>query len=182
MAVNGLAPGTVSAGVDADAYREALSSFASGVTLVTTRDATGRAWGFTASAFSALSVDPPLVLVCIDRRANCYPAFMQARSFAIQIMQPEHEAAARRFASKVDDKFGDLPFVNGPLDLPVLSRALAVLACRRMRRQTVGDHTILIGQVEVASVQKGSPMVYYQRRFWSLDRESDHAAPMLLGW
>lgn len=152
--------------VDGDAFREALSRFPSGVTVVTTRDVDGVPWGFTASAFASLSATPPLVLVCLDRAADCHEAF-EARSdrFAVNILAVDHEDLALRFASKGADKFAGGGFDDGLGGVPTLPGAVAVLECRTDDRVTGGDHTILIGLVEQVRLGDGEPMVYANRGF-----------------
>jgi flavin reductase ActVB len=94
-----------------------MARFATGVTIVTTADANGRWWGFTASSFSPVSIDPPLILVCLARTARCYRAFMCAPSFRVNV--PEHEALATRFATSGADKFAGGEFSRGADGLPI---------------------------------------------------------------
>jgi flavin reductase ActVB len=153
-----------------DLFRRAMTRFASGVTIVTTLDADGRRWGFTASAFTSLSLEPPLVLVCLDRRADSHPAFSSAPGYVINVLGREHELLARQFATKEIDKFAGDAFRPGLRDgLPVLDDALVSLKCRSHACHDGGDHTILIGQVEYAIVRDdGAPALYFDAAFWEL--------------
>jgi flavin reductase ActVB len=149
-------------------FKQALSCFPTGVTLVTTTDSDERNWGFTASAFSALSLDPPLVLVCLSRSADCCSAFTDTKKFGVSILRREHEALARRFATKGQDKFAGGEFLRGNLGVPVLPDALAVLECTMDALVSAGDHNILIGLVTHARVQDGHAAIYFKGDFHSL--------------
>jgi flavin reductase ActVB len=155
-------------------YRDAMARFASGVTIVTTAGADGRWWGFTASSFSALSIDPPLILVCVAHDARCHPAFTSAARFRVNVLGPEHEKLARRFATKGADKFGGGEFRAAEDGLPVLDDALVSLRCRTTETAQGGDHTILIAHVEEAQLRnEGTPVVHVDRRYWDLIPRED---------
>lgn len=145
-----------------------MSRFPAGVTIVTTVDERGLPWGFTASAFCSLSLEPPMVLVCLDCGADCHPAFLEAPCFAVNILRPEQEPLAIRFATKGADKFAGGEFREGPGGIPVLPGALASVLCAVEDRIPAGDHTILIGRVKEAKVDEGMPAVFFNRRFWRL--------------
>jgi flavin reductase ActVB len=154
--------GSVAEGVDPEEFREALSRFASGVTLVTTTDASGRPHGYTASAFASVSASPPLVLTCLDVSARCHEVFARAERFGIAILRTDHWGLARRFASKIEDKFDD-SFVPDPFGIFRVPDALAYLACETHQRVAAGDHTILIGRVLAVELAEGEPAVYFGR-------------------
>lgn len=159
----------VSGSVDPEVFRQALSRFASGVTIVTTADGDGNRYGFTASAFSSLSLEPPLILVCLATSAESHPVFAEAERFIVNVLRPEHEELAMRFAKKHIDKFAGGEFRPGAGEgLPVLDSALFNLKCRVQDRYEGGDHTILVGAVDFAYVHDGEPMLLYDRRFHSL--------------
>ncbi len=150
---------------DAKAFRSALSSFPSGVTIVTTRSAEGTLYGFTASSFTSLSLDPPLVLVCLDRRADCFPVFTAAERFIVNIATPAHAELAVRFATKGEDKFAAGGFRFDEDDHPVLSDAAAVIRCALDEVVPGGDHVILIGRVHDAQIGGGKPVTWYRGGF-----------------
>ena len=162
---------TVTSGeIHPELFRRAMTRFASGVTIVTTSDSTGRRWGFTASAFASLSLDPPLVLVCQHRGADSHPAFTAASHFIVNVLGREHEALARHFAVKGADKFTRGDFRRGLADgLPVLDDALVSMKCGTHARYDGGDHTILIGKVDYVIVrEQGTPALYFDTDFWEL--------------
>ena len=153
-------------------FRTALRSFAAGVTVVTTRDQEGRPSGLTASAFTSVSLDPPLVLVCVDHTATAHPDFQARGWFAVNVLRREQEALARRFAASGGDKFRGVPCHEGQTGLPLLDGALATLECRIVQAHEAGDHTIFVGQVEAASVAGGRPLVYFHGGYHSLTADS----------
>lgn len=158
-------------------FREAMTRFASGVTIVTTQDESGRPWGFTASSFCALSLRPPLVLVCLDRGADCHPVFLRSRAYLINILAAGQQETATAFATKAADKFGAAAFGSDPgSGLPMLPDALGTILCRASRTHPGGDHTILIGEVAAVRVRDGAPLVYFDRGFRGLAAEPLPAA------
>ena len=152
--------------VEQIAFRNAMACFASGVTVVTTRDAGGTLWGFTASAFSSLSLEPPLVLVCLDKRAESHATFERAEHFAISVLAESQQEIAMRFATRGRDKFGGFDVVEGPeTGLPLVPGAMVHLECRMFDRLPGGDHTILLGEVLSASNWDVPPLLHYNRQF-----------------
>jgi flavin reductase (DIM6/NTAB) family NADH-FMN oxidoreductase RutF len=149
-----------------DDFRKVLSHFGTGVTVVTTCDADKRPTGLTCSAFSSVSLDPPLVLVCVDHKAQSFPALRDGGRFAVNILRADQEAVSRRFAtSKITDKFEGVPHHITDLGLPLVADALAHLECVTVGRHVEGDHTILIGRVERAGAPGGEPLLYYRGRY-----------------
>ncbi len=149
-------------GIGAEEFRHVLSHFASGVTVVTTWDEDQRPTGLTVSAFASVSLDPPLVLVCVEQRAHCYPALRAHGRFAVNVLAAEHEAVSRRFALSEPEKFQAHAYRAGPLGLPLLPGALAHLECRTVHAYPGGDHTIFVGEVESASARPGEPLLYFR--------------------
>ncbi|MBK1787137.1 flavin reductase family protein [Prauserella cavernicola] len=149
-------------------FREAMASFPSGVTIVTTADPVGRWWGFTATSFCSVSANPPLVLVCLSIGARSHPVFARATRWLVHVIDPADSDLALRFASKSTDKFADSGFIVDGQGLPSLERAVVRLECATHARHPGGDHTILVGRVEDAHLRSGTPAVYYQRGFRSL--------------
>jgi flavin reductase ActVB len=152
--------------VDLTAFRNAMASFASGVTVVTTADDDGILWGFTASAFSSLSLDPPLILVCLEKRAESHPAFERADHFAVSILSEHQRDTAMRFATRGADKFGGFETLRGEATgLPLVPEAMAHIECSVLDRLPGGDHTILIGEVLTAGTDDRPPLLHHNRRF-----------------
>ena len=156
--------------LDPSTFRATLSRFASGITIVTARDAEGRDVGMTVSAFSSLSLTPPLVLVCIDNGASVAPVLEHCDSFAVNILADDQEALSRRFAERELDRFDGVALRRGELDLALLDGALANLECRVTTRLPGGDHTILVGEVKSASLREGQPLLYYRGGYRRLER------------
>ncbi len=154
-------------------FRTALRSFATGVTVVTTRDREGRPSGLTASAFTSVSLEPPLVLVCVDHAATAHPDLRERGWFAVNILRREQEGLSRRFAVSGGDKFRDVACHEGRTGLPLLDGALATLECRVVEAHEAGDHTIFIGQVETVSVAGGQPLVYFHGSYQSLAADGE---------
>ena len=147
-------------------FRNAMARFASGVTVVTTRNSDGAFVGFTASAFSSLSLEPPLLLVCLQKDADCYAAFMESDVFAVSILARGQAEIARRFATKAIDKLKDTPVTPGAqTGLPLVSGAAAHAECRMRERIDGGDHTILVGEVVRAATSDAEPLLHYNRQF-----------------
>lgn len=171
------AENSAAAALASSRFKEAMARFPAGVTVNTTVDADGKWWGFTASAFCSLSAEPPLVLVCIAKSAECYPAFMSAPQFAVHFVPPAHSDLARTFATRGADKFANKRFSLSNRGLPVASEDMSVLECSVFARHDGGDHTILVGQVEDAILGAADPVVYYRRDFHRLPlpAESDLA-------
>lgn len=155
-------------GVGEDEFRRALGRFASGITVVTTWDGAGRPTGLTASAFTSVSLRPPLILVCVEHRAQSYPALRASGRFAVNVLGAEHEALSRRFAEAAADKFAGVPYHPGPAGLPLLPDALAQLECRTVHAYPGGDHTIFVAEVESATAREGEPLLYYRGRYTRL--------------
>ena len=156
--------------IDTDLFRAVLGRFASGVTIVTTVDGTGRDHGMTVSAFSSLSLDPPLVLVCIDHTASVWPAFAASEHFAVNILSAGQEALSRRFASREGDRFDGVGFTRGTGGVALLDETLAALECTTTARIPQGDHTIIVGTVDAGTVRDLQPLLYYRGGYASLTR------------
>ena len=147
--------------VDAHSFRRALGQFASGVTVVTTRDASGRPLGLTVSAFCSVSLHPPLVLVCIDQRAEANVGLRESGLFAVNVLREDQEDLSRRFAGRTRDRFGGLDVVEGLRGLPLLPGTLAQVQCRVRSFHEEGDHTLWVGEVIALAAHPGRPLLYH---------------------
>ena len=159
--------------IDQSEFRQALSHFATGVTVVTTRDGPELV-GMTVSAFASLSLDPPLVLICIDHRARSHDAIARAGVFAVNILTDLQEPIARRFAAHIRDRFLPGSYRISARGLPLIEHALATIECRLAQTLPGGDHSIYVGEVLTVAVNPGQPLLYYRSQFEQL------AAPGLL--
>lgn len=146
--------------VTEEEFKDALSLFASGVTVVTTRDGEANLHGLTVSAFCSLSLRPPLILVCIDKRTGSHHAFEESGWFVVNILREGQEHISNQFASPLPDKFIDVEYFTNGNDLPVLRNALVNLECRLTGTCDGGDHTIFIGEVVRSRISAGKPLVY----------------------
>lgn len=149
-------------------FRDAMADFPSGVTIMTTTDRTGRPWGFTASSFCSLSLDPPLVLVCLAKTAMCHPVFQQSDDWTIQIIAEHHVGLATRFATRGGDKFAGGEFASDHRGVPGLPDAPVSLLCSAHARYDGGDHSILVARVRDVAVRDGHPLLYFRRTFHPL--------------
>ena len=146
-------------------FRRVLGHFASGVTIVTTCDADGRPTGLTASAFTSVSLDPPLILICVDHKSQTHGPLMERGRFAVNFLAADQEALSRKFATTRLDKFDGVPHHMTALGLPVIDGALAQLECVTVSRHEAGDHTILVGRVEETTAIDAAPLVYFRGQY-----------------
>lgn len=148
--------------IDKQEFRRVLGHFAAGVTIVTTIGDDGKPYGLTATAFTSVSLEPPLVLVCVDKRSDSHPHFHTSRVFAVNFLARDHEHLSQRFAVSGGDKFCDVETRTGTTGAPVLADVLGHLECRTVDVIDAGDHTIFIGQVEAADAREGEPLLYFR--------------------
>ena len=151
--------------VDPAEYARTMAHVPTPVTVVTTLGEHGRRWGFTASSFSSLSLDPPLVLVCLGRSASCHPAFLDTDRFLVNVLAAGQADVAGRFARSGDDKFAGGDMVPCEYGLPGLRAATARIACTLHDVLEGGDHSILVGRVTSLASGDAEPLVYYNRLF-----------------
>lgn len=153
-------------------FRAALGRFASGVTVVTTRDAAGNPKGITVSSFASLSLSPPLVLIAIGRDASSHRALTGGDRFAVNVLQESQEDLARKFAKPAGpgDQFDGVPTRPGIGGVPLLEEALATVECRIAHRYPGGDHTIFVGEVDAVSAREGHPLLYFTGQYGRLRR------------
>ena len=148
--------------ISKEEFRQALGHFAAAVTVVTTKTRDGGRAGITVTAFSSLSLDPPLVLVCIDRRARLHAELQVDRPFAVNILKDDQELVSRRFASSQGDQFQEIGTSDGASGAPLITGALASIECRVTQCLSGGDHTIVVGEVQAAQISEGKPLVYFR--------------------
>lgn len=148
--------------IEAVEFRRILSRLAAGVTVVTAAEPDGEARGLTASAVAAVSLDPPLILACVDRGADTHDCIERAGAFAVSILGEGHEALADRFAdAAAATKFDAVATRREVTGAPVLERALAWADCRVWASYDGGDHTIFVGEVLAGDAGSGVPLVHY---------------------
>ena len=156
-------------------FREVIGHFASGVTIITAlRD--GRVYGTTASAVTSLSLEPPMVLICMNKISETGGAISAIGRFAINILGEEHAELAVRFASKGDDKFAGVAATPGAYGEPLLDEALATLECRVVEDTTGGTHWVFLAEVDHASARPGTPLAYFRGEFGRFQRTAEQQA------
>lgn len=156
--------------ISSDEFRAVLGRFASGVTVVTTKAANGSDEGMTVSAFSSLSLAPPLVLICIEKTASVHDALTEAEGFVVNILSAGQEQIARRFAIVDIDRFQGVGFTRSGQGYAVLDDVLSVIECRRFALHDGGDHTIIVGEVNASRIEAGAPLLYYRGGYAQLER------------
>lgn len=153
--------------LDARHFRNALSQFATGVTIITTRLEDDSFLGLTASSFNSVSLDPPLVLWSLDRTANSLPVFTGNSHYVINILAADQAALATQFAQPSKNRFEGVDFTLSPTGLPILSGVAAWFECHNRSRYPEGDHVIFVGEVECCDVRPQEPLVFHDGRFLS---------------
>lgn len=157
--------------IDPDFFRSVLGRFASGITVVTTRDADQRDVGMTVSAFCSVSLEPPLVQVCVDRAASLHAALQAATRYGVSILAAEQEALSRRFATAESSRrFDGIGYRRGESGVVLLEDALAHLECRIVAAHDAGDHTMFVGEVDTATARNAPPLLYYRGGYTQLER------------
>ena len=159
------------------AFRSALGSFATGVTVITARDAGGAPAGITANSFASVSLDPPLVLWSPARASRRFAAFAQAEDFAIHVLARDQQVVCDAFV-KAQGGFELVPWTEGPEGLPLLDGCAARFLCRREAMIDGGDHAILLGRVWSAARSDGAPLVFQGGRYGGfLPADEPHPSP-----
>jgi flavin reductase (DIM6/NTAB) family NADH-FMN oxidoreductase RutF len=149
--------------IDAAEFRRVLGHWVTGVAVVAATRSDGTPCGLTATAVTSLSLDPPLVLVCVERSANSHDCIHQAGAFSVNILPESAERVARRFAeNETSDKFAGISYRTEASGAPVLGDAMAWVDCSLHEALPGGDHTIFIGQVLAADAREAVPLVYYR--------------------
>jgi len=162
--------------IDPKAFRQALGAFPTGVTIVSTLQEDGQPRGFTANSFTSVSLDPPLVLVCIGKTASSYPVFSAAPHFSVSVLAESQKHVSSLFASKSPDKFSNAGWYPGPAGSPVIEGAAAWFDCRRHQVVDAGDHIILIGEVVGFSHSNASPLGYCRGAYLTFSLSQDAVA------
>ena len=154
------------AGSDARTLRDALGCFATGVTIVTAMAPDGAPVGLTANSFTSVSLDPPLLLVCIARSAGSAAVLEAASHFAVNVLQMGQQPASNRFAGRGEDRFAATAWEVGESGAPVLTGSLGTFECARHAVHDGGDHLILVGRVVRASFEaRRDPLLYFRGKY-----------------
>lgn len=156
---------------DQTAFRQALGSFATGVAVITARGPADEAIGLTMSSFNTVSLDPPLILFSVDRKAKSLAAMLEARGYAVNVLSRHQEHLSNRFARALTDKWGDVKHRLGFAEAPLIEGALAHFECEPYAHYDGGDHIIFVGRVLrfTARQDDAEPLIFYRARYRSLD-------------
>lgn len=156
--------------IDPDTFRAVLGRFATGITVVTARDADGGDHGMTISAFASVSLEPPLVLVCVDHDARMHQLLHETDDIGISVLSAEQEALSRRFADRDCERFDGIGYARGESGVVLLEEAQAHMECRIVARYDAGDHTIHVARVDRAEPFARRPLLYYRGGYAQLER------------
>ena len=155
--------------------RKAFGTFATGVTVITTRQGDGIPRGFTANSFSSVSLDPPLLLICVSKKAKSLDVFLHSEHFCVNVLSEEQKSTASIFATQREDKFEVSKWKNDMNQMPIIEDSLAYFTCKTKNSFDAGDHIILLGEVEDFSSIVGSPLCYFRGEYISLGHEKSLA-------
>lgn len=156
--------------IDGRELRNAMGLFATGVTVITTKDASGKHFGLTANAFSSLSLDPPMLLICVDKGVDCYDCFEESKVFGVNFLSSTQEEVSTRFATKGIEKFEGLSFSLGKFGVALLDGALAHFECKVAHAYDGGDHTIYVGAIDNFATVGADPLLFFQGKYRSLEK------------
>ncbi len=149
--------------MDAYDYRQLCGRFATGITIITARDASGQPAGMTVNSFASVSLVPPLISMAIDHSASMHDVLLATTAFTVNILESHQEALSRRFAGGHTDRFEGVGFVPDAAGRIVLDGCLAHLQCERVSMVEAGDHTLFIARVlDGAAAEHGRPLLYYR--------------------
>lgn len=154
--------------IDPRELRNVMGNFATGVTIITTKDTTGKPFGLTANAFSSLSLDPPLLLICVDKKVDCYACFEESKVFGVNFLSEGQDQLSTRFATKGIEKFEGVSYKLGALGVALLDGAVAHLECTLVNAYEGGDHTIYIGEIQTATVLSDRPLLFFRGKYYQL--------------
>jgi flavin reductase (DIM6/NTAB) family NADH-FMN oxidoreductase RutF len=150
-------------------FRQLLGRFATGVTILTVVTPEGRLLGMTANSLAAVSLEPPLISVCVDHEAEMHRAILETKEFVVNVLASPQEALARRFSDEHEDRFDGIGYTRTPEGLILLDGALAYIECERYAQYPGGDHTIVVGRVTGGTTGNGRPLLFYRGGYAALD-------------
>lgn len=156
--------------LDPAEFRQLMGRFITGVAIITTRLPDGRPAGMTVNSLASVSLEPPLVSMCIEHAAELYDSLLAAPGYVINILEASQEALSRRFASRHLDRFDGIGYHTSPGDQPVLDGVVAWIECTPHATFPGGDHTILVGQVRGGATTDRAPLVYFRGGYTGLTR------------
>ncbi len=153
-----------------DEFRRACGRFSTGVTIASVLDADGTPHGLTVSSFTSVSLEPPLILICLGHLVTAINSFRACRYFGINVLSEDQQELSERFARKGEDRFNGLPWEPGQTGVPLIPGTLAGIECEVRNRYTEGDHDILVGEILYSRVAAGEPLIYFAGQYRKLKR------------
>ena len=148
--------------IEKNQLRQVMGHFATGVTIITTFNKDGQMHGLTANAFTSVSLEPPLLLISVDKKAESWPAFEESKVFTVNILADEQEALSRKFAVSGGNKFEGVAYRQGANGAAILEGTLAHIECTLYAAYEGGDHSIYLGEIQEAEVREGKQLVFYR--------------------
>lgn len=156
-------------GVSKELFRKVMGHFATGVTVVTVRQRSGKPWGFTVNSFTSVSLTPPLVLFCVDHQGDSFQQVSVAEYFAVNFLAEDQEEISRQFALKSSDRFSTVEISDGVTGAPLIAGCVGYVECRKVASHPYGDHTVVIGEVLEAGAGGGNPLLFYRSSYARLE-------------
>lgn len=154
--------------IEAQELRRVMGHFATGVTVITTKDKDGAPQGLTANAFMSLSLNPPLVIISVDKGATCYNCFATGNGYTVNFLSENQEEVSKRFATKGIDKFAGLGWREGENGAAIIDGALGHVECRITQAYDGGDHTIVVGEILNAAANGERPLLFFKGKYQKL--------------
>ncbi len=163
--------------VTSEEFRRACGRFATGVTIASVVDSSGAPHGLTVNSFTSVSLDPPLILICLGHAVTTIDAFRASRHFGINVLAQEQRDLSDRFARRGHDRFDGLEWYRGETGVPLLPGVLAAIECRVRERVACGDHDIFIGEMVHVTAGDGNPLLYYSGQYRHIAPETNPPSP-----
>ncbi|MGD0288442.1 MAG: flavin reductase family protein [Candidatus Binataceae bacterium] len=154
--------------IEKNELRQVMGHFATGVTVITTLNKAGQMHGLTANAFTSVSLEPPLLLISVDKKAESWPAFEESKVFTVNILADNQEALSRRFAVSGGNKFEGVAYRIGANGAPILEGVLTYIECTLYAAYEGGDHSIYLGEIQQAEIREGKPLVFFRGGYRAL--------------
>jgi flavin reductase (DIM6/NTAB) family NADH-FMN oxidoreductase RutF len=154
--------------IEKNELRQVMGHFATGVTIITTLNKNGQLHGLTANAFTSVSLEPPLLLISVDKKAESWPAFEESKVFTVNILGENQEALSRKFAVSGGNKFEGVAYRIGANGAPILDGVLSFIECTLYAAYEGGDHSLYLGEIQQAEIREGKPLLFFRGGYRSL--------------
>jgi flavin reductase (DIM6/NTAB) family NADH-FMN oxidoreductase RutF len=154
--------------IEKNQLRQVMGHFATGVTIITTLNKSGQLHGLTANAFTSVSLEPPLLLISVDKKAESWPAFEESKVFTVNILADSQEALSRKFAVSGGNKFEGVAYRIGANGAPILDGVLTYIECTLFAAYEGGDHSLYLGEIQQAETREGKPLLFFRGGYRAL--------------